>query len=444
MPAVSPMPARSSGTARSACSSIRSSPPARAASRKRSRRAARSRSPAAATRSPRSSSSGSARTSRISRPAAARFSSSSKASACPRSRSSKSARRAADRRRRPDRTQCPPATAYNCGSLSRIEPRFQRRRRGASGAMALTLSDPKALLTRAFESALDAAAPRVCLDRALANVDERAPAVVLGAGKAAAAMAAAFSAAWEAPVRGLVVTRYGHGLAGGEDAGGIEVVEAGHPSPDHASLAAGARLLELARSVRPDEKLVGLISGGESALASAPIDSLAFEQKRDAANFLIRAGADIREINCVRKHLSGLKGGRLAAAARPANVLTFTISDVPGDDPADIASGPTIADRTTQRDALAILDGYRYPRLDELRPVLEDPRFETPKPDDPASARDTVRVVATNATALDAGQAVLEEEGVKVVRLGDDLDGEAEALGREHARLALELARGGT
>ena len=309
--------------------------------------------------------------------------------------------------------------------------------------MALTLSDPKALLTRAFESALDAAAPRVCLDRALANVDERAPAVVLGAGKAAAAMAAAFSAAWEAPVRGLVVTRYGHGLAGGEDAGGIEVVEAGHPSPDHASLAAGARLLDLARSDRPEEKLVGLISGGGSALASAPIDSLAFEQKRDAANFLIRAGADIREINCVRKHLSGLKGGRLAAAARPANVLTFTISDVPGDDPADIASGPTIADRTTQRDALAILDGYRYPRLDELRPVLEDPRFETPKPDDPSFADDIVRVVASNATALDAAGELLDAQGFKVVKLGDDLDDEAQTLGREHARLALELARSG-
>jgi len=309
--------------------------------------------------------------------------------------------------------------------------------------MALTLSDPKALLTRAFESALRAAAPAACLDRALADVVERAPAVVLGAGKAAAAMAAAFSAAWGAPVRGLVVTRYGHGLKAGESAGGIEVIEAGHPSPDAASLAAGARLLELARSVRSGERLVGLISGGGSALASAPLGGLAFEQKRDAADFLIRAGADIREINCVRKHLSGLKGGRLAAAARPAAVLTFAISDVPGDDPADIASGPTIADRTTQRDALAILERYRYPRIDALRAVLEDPRFETPKPDDPAFAHDTVRVVASNATALDAAEAFLAREGFRVVRLGDDLDGEAEALGREHARLALELAGSG-
>jgi len=309
--------------------------------------------------------------------------------------------------------------------------------------MALTLSDPKALLTRAFECALRAAAPAVCLERALAEIDGRAPAVVIGAGKAAASMAAAFSAAWSAPVRGLVVTRYGHGLAPGEHTGGIEVVEAGHPSPDSASLAAGARLLELARGVGPGERLVGLISGGGSALASAPVDGLAFEQKRDAANFLIRAGADIREINCVRKHLSGLKGGRLAAAARPAAVLTFAISDVPGDDPADIASGPTLPDRTTQCDALEILHGYRYPRIDALRAVLDDPRFETPKPSDPTFAGDTVRVVASNATALDAAEAFLEQEGIRVVRLGDDLDGEAEALGREHARLALELARSG-
>jgi len=309
--------------------------------------------------------------------------------------------------------------------------------------MATTLSDPKALLTRAFESALRAAAPAVCLDGAIAEVDARTPAVVIGAGKAAAAMAAAFRAAWDAPVRGLVVTRYGHGLAPGEDAGGIEVVEAGHPSPDEASLAAGARLLELARGVGEGERLVALISGGGSALASAPLGGLRFEQKRDAANFLIRAGADIREINCVRKHLSGLKGGRLAAAARPAEVITFAISDVPGDDPADIASGPTIPDRSTQRDALAILDRYRYPRIDALRVVLEDPRLETPKPD-PAFSRDTVRVVASNATALDAAEGFLKSHGIRIVRLGDDLDGEAESLGREHARLALELAGSGT
>lgn len=301
----------------------------------------------------------------------------------------------------------------------------------------------RSLLGRAFECALRAAQPAAALRQALGDVDRRQPALVLGAGKAAAAMAAAFAAAWEAPVRGLAVTRYEHGLLPGEEAGGIEVIEAGHPSPDTSSLAAGKRLLELARSVRPEERLVCLISGGGSALASAPLDGLTFEQKRNAANFLIRAGADIREINCVRKHLSGLKGGRLAAAARPASVTTYAISDVPGDDPADIASGPTIPDKTTQRDAFAVLDRYGYPQLAELRDVLEDTRFETPKPGDPKFAGDVVRVIATGATALDAAEAFLVEAGFKVMRLGDDLDGEAESLGREHARLALEILESG-
>src|SRR5690606_25376677 len=151
--------------------------------------------------------------------------------------------------------------------------------------------------------------PSVCLRGALQRISDRGPALVLGAGKAAAAMAAAFASDWGAPVRGLVVTRYGHGLRPGEAAADIDVFEAGHPSPDSASLAAGARLLELAGSLGPDERLYCLISGGGSSLASAPLSDLKFEQKRDTANYLIRCGADIREINCVRKHLSGLKGG---------------------------------------------------------------------------------------------------------------------------------------
>ena len=163
---------------------------------------------------------------------------------------------------------------------------------------------------------------------------------------------------------------------------------------------------------------------------------LTFEQKRAAANFLIRQGADIREINCVRKHLSRLKGGRLAAAAHPNPVATFAISDVPGDDVADIASGPTIADATTQADALTILEKFRYPQLGELAPVLRDPQWETPKPDDPTFARDTVHLIATAATALDAAAQFLDREGYEVVMLGDDLADEAQTLGREHARLA--------
>jgi glycerate 2-kinase len=291
------------------------------------------------------------------------------------------------------------------------------------------------LLLRAFERALEAAAADASVAAVLRELPPR-PALLLGAGKAAAAMAAAFCAGWGAPIRGLVVTRYGHGLKGGERADGVEVVEAGHPSPDSASLAAGARLLELAASARAAEGVYCLISGGGSALAAVPLPGLTFAQKRRAADFLIRAGADIREINCVRKHLSALKGGRLAVAAHPVPVTTLAISDVPGDDVADIASGPTIPDPTTQADAKAILEHYRYPRADELASALSDPRFESPKPQDPAFSNDTVRLIASASTALAAAGALLEAEGYRVLQLGDDLDDEAQQLGRAHAALA--------
>jgi hydroxypyruvate reductase len=241
----------------------------------------------------------------------------------------------------------------------------------------------------------------------------------------------------------MVVTRYGHGLARGERCGAIEVVEAGHPSPDSASLSAGARLLELAVSLERDETLICLISGGGSSLASQPLPDLTFEQKRAAANFLIRQGADIREINCVRKHLSRLKGGRLAVAAHPHPVATFAISDVPGDDIGAIASGPTVPDPTTQAEALAILEKYRYPATRELAPILGDPKWETPKPGDAAFAGDSVHMIATAATALAAAARFLAERGYDVVTLGDDLDDEAQALGREHARLAKERQKSG-
>lgn len=303
-------------------------------------------------------------------------------------------------------------------------------------------SAERALLQQAFDRASQAAAPAICLPPALRGLKRR-PALVLGAGKAAASMAAAFHAHWDAPVRGMVVTRYGHGLKPGETCGAIEVIEAGHPSPDAASLAAGARLLELATKLTRDETLICLISGGGSSLASQPLPDLTFEQKRAAANFLIRQGADIREINCVRKHLSRLKGGRLAVAAHPHPVATFAISDVPGDDIGAIASGPTVPDPTTQADALGILEKYGYRALDELAPILRDPKWETPKPGDPAFAGDAVHTIATAATALSAAAQFLSEHGYDVLTLGDDLDDEAQALGREHARLAKERRKSG-
>lgn len=304
-------------------------------------------------------------------------------------------------------------------------------------------AEPADVLERAFRCALEAAAPEAALSRALTRLATHDKALVVGAGKAAAAMAATFCAHWSAPVRGFVVTRYAHGLQAHESAPGIEIVEAGHPSPDSASLAAGARLLELAASLGADESMYCLISGGGSALAAAPVGGLTFEHKRDAANFLMHAGAGIGEINCVRKHLSALKGGRLARLARPARVATFAISDVPGDDIADIASGPTIPDRTTQAEALGILERYGYPARDELRPVLTDPGLETPKPGDADFAADRAEIIASAATALDAADAFLQQHGYETLHLGDDLDDEAQSLGRAHARLALERAAAG-
>jgi len=303
-------------------------------------------------------------------------------------------------------------------------------------------SSERVLLEQAFAKASQAAAPALCLPPALRELKRR-PALVLGLGKAAASMAAAFHAHWDAPARGMVVTRYGHGLHSDERCGAIEVIEAGHPSPDSASLAAGARLLELAAGLTADETLICLVSGGGSSLASHPLPVLTFEQKRAAANFLIRQGADIREINCVRKHLSLLKGGRLAVAAHPHPVATFVISDVPGDDVGAIASGPTVPDPTTQAEALAILEKYRYPALRELAPILGDPRWETPKPGAAAFAGDSVHLIATAATALEAAARFLTERGYRVLELGDDLDDEAQVLGREHARLAKERQKDG-
>lgn len=300
------------------------------------------------------------------------------------------------------------------------------------------------LLRRAYRCAVDAAAAEICLPPVLATLPEQGSALVLGAGKAAAAMASAFSAHWRGAVRGLVVTRYGHGLKPGERADGVDVIEAGHPSPDTASLTAGQRLLELASSPRDGEGLYCLISGGGSALAAVPLPSLGLQQKRRAVAHLIHAGADIRQINCVRKHLSAVKGGRLAQAAHPTRVTTFAISDVPGDNVADIASGPTVPDPTTQADAVAILEHFGYRAVDEVAAVLRDPAFESPKPGDAAFAADRVYLIATAATALKAAARVLAAEAYHVVPLGDDLSDEASALGRAHARLAKEYLAAGT
>lgn len=297
-------------------------------------------------------------------------------------------------------------------------------------------------LLEAFERAVEAASAFACLRLSQDEIGD-AGALVIGAGKAAAAMAVAFNSAARGSARGLVVTRYGHGLKDGEDAGEIEVLEAGHPAPDAASLGAAERALALVDSLQPSETLWFLISGGASALLAAPLSGITLEHKRDAAACLMHAGADIREINAVRKHLSGIKGGWLAARAHPARVNTLAISDVPGDGLADIGSGPTTPDPTTQAQAIEILERYACPVDAAVRAVLTAPENETPKPGDAAFAADSARIVASAATALDAAQHLLEEQGYRVIRLGDDLDDPARVLGAEHARLALAAANAG-
>ena len=263
--------------------------------------------------------------------------------------------------------------------------------------------------------------------------------VVVGAGKAAAAMAQALEQAWQArgnhggEFSGLVVTRYGHG----EACHRIEVLEASHPMPDELSERAASRMLEAVRDLGPDDLVIALISGGGSALMSLPAPGLTLTQKQSLSKQLLRCGASIREINTVRRHLSSIKGGRLATAAHPARVITYLISDVPGDDPTLIASGPTLPDDSTPADALAILDerGILVPACVRHHLATDG---SAPHRGDPGFARDESLVLARAADALETARERAERSGMEVRELGDDLEGEARDLGRAQGRMALK------
>ncbi|WOX04750.1 glycerate kinase type-2 family protein [Microbulbifer pacificus] len=262
--------------------------------------------------------------------------------------------------------------------------------------------------------------------------------LVVGAGKASAAMAAALERVWgqrypEAEISGLVVTRYGH-VARCEK---IEVLEAAHPMPDTLGEQAARRMLEAVAGLTAEDLVIALISGGGSALMSLPAPGLTLEQKQSINRALLRSGAPIRGINTVRRHLSAIKGGRLAAAAHPARVVTFLISDVPGDDPTLIASGPTLPDESTPADALAILQRYHIDTPAEVHAYLEAGN-PAPGPTDIAFAADSAVVLAKAADALEAARAAALGAGVHVRVLGDNLEGEARELGKAHAALALQ------
>jgi glycerate 2-kinase len=298
--------------------------------------------------------------------------------------------------------------------------------------------EPRRFLRALFDAAVAAADPAVVLPAHL-PAPPRGRTVVVGAGKASAAMGLALERHWPGELSGLIVTRYGHGAPCER----IEVVEAAHPVPDEAGRAAAARILGLMRGLGEDDLVLALISGGGSALLTLPPDGLSLGDKQGINRALLRSGASIDEMNCVRKHLSSIKGGRLAAAAFPARTVSLLISDVPGDDPAVIASGPTVPDPTTAAEAAAILARYGIELPDGVRRHLASPAAETPKPGDPRLARAEVRLIAAPQLSLEAAARRARDEGVTPVLLGDALEGEAREVGKVMAGIARSAARHG-
>ncbi len=295
------------------------------------------------------------------------------------------------------------------------------------------------ILRQLFDAAIAAADPESCVPPHMPP-DDGGRLIVIGAGKASAAMARAVEQHWSGPLDGLVVTRYGHGVPCER----IEIVEAAHPVPDAAGEAAAARILSKLAGLRAQDRVLALISGGGSALLAAPAAGVSLAEKRAITAALLKSGASIGEMNCVRKHLSAIKGGRLAAEAWPAPVLTLAISDVPGDDPAVIASGPTVPDPTTVAEALAIIERYGIAIPAGLRERLQSGELETPKPGDPRLAASDHRLVASPRLMLEAAAAEARRLGIEPLILGDALEGEAREVGKVLAGVALSCARYGS
>ena len=303
-------------------------------------------------------------------------------------------------------------------------------------------ADPEAFLRRMFAAAVDAVRADTCVPAALPD-PAGGRTVVVGAGKAAAAMARVVEREWRArghpPPEGVVVTRYGHGV----DCRHVEVIEAAHPVPDAAGRAAAERILALAGALGPEDLMLCLVSGGGSALLVAPAPGVSLDEKQAVNRALLASGANITEMNAVRKHLSAIKGGRLAAACHPARCHAVLISDVPGDEPATIASGPTVADPTTVTDARAVAERYAVPLPASVEAWWRTAAAESPKPGDPRLARSTVEVVASARQALEAAAGVARGVGCEAVVLGDAIEGEAREVARVHAGIARQVLRRG-
>ncbi len=296
----------------------------------------------------------------------------------------------------------------------------------------------RALLRKLFDAAIDSAQPAHHIQRYLPRAPE-GRLVVLGAGKASAAMARAVEEHWPGPLSGLVVTRAGYSVPCRR----IEIIQGAHPVPDASSLRAAERIRDSVSGLSGADRVLALISGGGSALLTLPLPGLTLEDKRTLNRALLSSGAAIGEMNCVRRHLSAIKGGRLAALAHPARVTTLLISDVPGDDPIDIASGPTVPDPTTCADALAVLERYRIETAPAVRAALESGRGETVKPSDARLRDNDVHLIATPQMALEAAAALARAQGLQALILSDRLEGEAREVGKALAGIALQAATHG-
>lgn len=297
---------------------------------------------------------------------------------------------------------------------------------------------PLDLLRSMFDAAIESAQPVHCLPR---HLPEPPPGrtLVIGAGKASAEMARVLEGAWHGPLEGLVVTRYGYAARCER----IEIVEAAHPVPDEAGRRAAERMLAMVHGLTEDDLVICLISGGGSSLLPLPAPGLSLDDKRRVNQALLASGAPIDEMNCVRRHLSAVKGGRLAAACAPARVLALVVSDVPGDDPLDIASGPTVGDPTTCQDALAIVRRHGIALPPAALAFLERGGADEVRPDDPRLARCETRLIATPQGALEAAARVARDAGIAVHILGDAIEGEARDVGKVMAGIALQVARHG-
>lgn len=310
------------------------------------------------------------------------------------------------------------------------------------------IANPRDFLNTLYQAAVKRALPlhnTAAYLPAPPSKDRGGRTLVLGAGKAGGAMAQAVETLWpqDAPLSGLVVTRYHHTPP--RPAGvpqRIEIVEAAHPVPDEAGQKAAERILALTQGLTQDDLVLCLISGGGSALLTLPVEGLDLAEMQCINRDLLNSGADITQMNCVRKHLSRIKGGRLAAACAPAKVVTLTISDVPGDDVSVIASGPTVPDATTCADALSILQRYDIAIPDVIRAKLESAELETPKPGDARFAGNAVHLIATPQQSLEAAAALAREAGLNAYILSDEIEGESREVGKVHAALARAAASG--